>query len=146
MVPRSSDRISRVPPYLIRPIKLPIRGCHPLWLIFPDHSGHSHGSAGPRSLAATGGVSVDFLSSGYLDVSVPRVRFLNPMYSGKRYLVNPIIDCQRQTITKCQVGFPIRKSMDQSLFSAPHGLSQSITSFIASYCQGIHQTPLSRLI
>ena len=29
---------------------------------------------GPRSLATTSGVSVDFLSSGYLDVSVPRVR------------------------------------------------------------------------
>ena len=146
MVPRSSDRISRVPPYLIRPIKLPIRGCLPLWLCFPSHSGHSHGSAGPRSLAATRGVSVDFLSSGYLDVSVPRVCFLNPMYSGKRYLVNPIIDYQKVTITKFQVGFPIRKFMDQSLFSAPHDLSQSITSFIASCCQGIHQTPLSRLI
>ena len=146
MVPRSSDRISRVPPYLIRPIELPIRGCHPLWLCFPTHSGHSFGSAGPRSLAATGGVSVDFLSSGYLDVSVPRVRFLNPMYSGKRYLVMPIIDHPRVTITNIQVGFPIRKFMDQSLFSAPHDLSQSITSFIASYCQGIHQTPFSRLI
>ena len=146
MVPRSSDRISRVPPYLIRPIKLPIRGCHPLWLAFPGHSGHSHGSADPRSLATTRGVSVDFLSSGYLDVSVPRVRFLNPMYSGKRYLVNPIIDGHMATITKFQVGFPIRKFMDQSSFSAPHDLSQSITSFIASYCQGIHQTPLSRLI
>ena len=146
MVPRSSDRISRVPPYLIRPIELPIRGYHPLWLCFPTHSGHSHGSAGPRSLAATGGVSVDFLSSGYLDVSVSRVRFLNPMYSGKRYLVNPIIDRPKTTITKFQVGFPIRKFMDQSLFSAPHGLTQSITSFIASCCLGIHQTPLSRLI
>ena len=30
---------------------------------------------GPRSLATTNGVSVDVLSSGYLDVSVPRVRF-----------------------------------------------------------------------
>ena len=30
--------------------------------------------AGPRSLAATRGISVDFFSSGYLDVSVPRVR------------------------------------------------------------------------
>jgi hypothetical protein len=29
---------------------------------------------GPRSLATTSGVSVDVLSSGYLDVSVPRVR------------------------------------------------------------------------
>ena len=146
MVPRSSDRISRVPPYLIRPIKLPIRGCHPLWLCFPTHSGHSHGSAGPRSLATTRGVSVDFLSSGYLDVSVPRVRFLNPMYSGERYLVQPVIDYPKVTITNCQVGCPIRKFMDQSLFSAPHDLSQSITSFIASYCQGIHQTPFSRLI
>ena len=53
---------------------------------------------------------------------------------------------KRVTITNIQVGCPIQKSMDQSLFSAPHGLSQSITSFIASYCQGIHQTPFSRLI
>ena len=30
----------------------------------------------PRSLAATEGISVDFFSSGYLDVSVPQVRFL----------------------------------------------------------------------
>ena len=36
--------------------------------------------------------------------------------------------------------------MDQGLLPAPHGLSQVITSFIASCCQGIHQTPLSRLI
>ena len=69
-----------------------IRGCHPLWLAFPDHSNHNLGSAGPRSLAATRGVSIDFLSSGYLDVSVPRVCSSNPMYSGKKYLVNPIID------------------------------------------------------
>ncbi len=31
---------------------------------------------GPRSLATTNGVSVDVLSSGYLDVSVRRVRFV----------------------------------------------------------------------
>ena len=29
--------------------------------------------AGPRSLATTKGISVDFCSSGYLDVSVPQV-------------------------------------------------------------------------
>ena len=34
-----------------------------------------HRSAGPISLAATFGVSVDFLSCRYLDVSVPYVRF-----------------------------------------------------------------------
>ena len=32
--------------------------------------------AGPRSLAATKGISVDFCSSGYLDVSVLRVSFV----------------------------------------------------------------------
>ena len=36
---------------------------------------------GPRSLATTCGVSVDVLSYRYLDVSVPCVRFLHPMYS-----------------------------------------------------------------
>src|SRR3954462_1548326 len=41
---------------------------------------------GPRSLATTDGVSVDVLSSGYLDVSVPRVRLKPPMYSGVSYL------------------------------------------------------------
>jgi hypothetical protein len=44
------------------------------------------------------------------------------------------------------VGCPIRKSADQSLFAAPHGLSQRITSFIACACQGIHQMPLRHLI
>ena len=36
--------------------------------------------------------------------------------------------------------------MDQSLFAAPHGLSQRTTSFIASYRQGIHQMPFCHLI
>src|SRR5689334_18477278 len=45
-----------------------------------------------------------------------------------------------------KVGFPIRKSADQSFFAAPHGLSQRSTSFIASQRQGIHRTPLRHLI
>ena len=44
------------------------------------------------------------------------------------------------------VGCPIRTSMDQSPFAAPHGFSQRTTSFIASQRQGIHQMPLRRLI
>tara|TARA_B100002051_G_scaffold161587_1_gene152655 strand:+ start:62 stop:340 length:279 start_codon:yes stop_codon:yes gene_type:complete len=43
------------------------------------------------------------------------------------------------------VGFPIRKSPDQSLLAAPRSLSQRATSFIASQCQGIHQMLLSFL-
>ena len=53
---------------------------------------------------------------------------------------------ERLTIEDCQVGFPIRTSRDRRVLSPPPGLSQSATSFIASCCQGIHQTPLSRLI
>ena len=35
--------------------------------------------------------------------------------------------------------------MDQSLLAAPHGFSQRATSFIASWCQGIHRMPFSSL-
>src|SRR5690348_5149020 len=45
-----------------------------------------------------------------------------------------------------KVGFPIRKSTDQSFFAAPRGLSQRSTSFIASQRQGIHRMPLRHLI
>ena len=60
--------------------------------------------AGPISLAATFGISVDFFSSGYLDVSVHQVRFTVPM--------NSVQD------TSNEVGFPIRKSAGYSLFAS----------------------------
>ena len=60
-------------------IFLPVRGYHPLWPTFPGSFPFLISShwPGPRSLATTNGVSVDVLSSGYLDVSVPRVCFRN---------------------------------------------------------------------
>lgn len=48
--------------------------------------------------------------------------------------------------TTLVVGFPIRKSTDQRILASPRGLSQPITSFIASQCQGIHKMLLLRLI
>ena len=36
-----------------------------------------------------------------------------------------------------QVGFPIQRSPDQWIFAPPRSLSQLITSFIGSWCQGI---------
>ncbi len=128
MVPPCSDRISRVPPYS-RTCRTSTRtGLSPINARFPNLFRFLSAShwPGPRSLATTSGVSVDVLSSGYLDVSVPRVRPL----SGTPY----------------GVGCPIRKSPDQSLFAAPRRLSQRITSFIASCRQGIHQMPLRHLI
>jgi hypothetical protein len=42
------------------------------------------------------------------------------------------------------VGCPIRTSTDQRLLAAPRGFSQRATSFLASWCQGIHRMPFSR--
>jgi hypothetical protein len=84
----------------------------------------------PFSLATTQGVEVSFLSSGYLDVSVP----------------------QLASRTLCiQVRVPAHYHWWVSPFgnpgvkgrSAPNpGLSQPPTSFIGSWRQGIHRVPL----
>ena len=54
--------------------------------------------------------------------------------------------CASSEQQRSKVGFPIRKFTDQSLFAAPHDLSQRTTSFISSQRQGIHQIPLRHLI
>ncbi len=134
MVPPCSDRISRVPPYS-RTKRLSTRtGLSPTMACLSRQFrfltfGHW---PDPLSLATTSGVSVDVLSSGYLDVSVHRVCFAKL--------------CIHLTMAHSGPGFPIRKSTDQSLLATPHGLSQRATSFIASTRQGIHQMPFLRLI
>ena len=55
-----------------------IQGYHLLWPGFPSRSANNAAKeykAVPISFATTLGISVDFCSSGYLDVSVPRVCF-----------------------------------------------------------------------
>ena len=79
----------------------------------------------PISLAATLGISIDFSSSRYLDVSVPWVGSL----SGDGISLPP--------------GFPIQTSPDHRLLAAPRGFSQLATSFIAGSCLGIHPVHLS---
>ena len=84
MVPPCSDRISRVPPYSSLQLCITRTGLSPTAAQLSRRfrlSQLKHWPS-PRSLATTSGVSVDVLSSGYLDVSVPRVCFLTPMYSG----------------------------------------------------------------
>ena len=85
----------------------------------------------PRSLATTYGISFDVSSSPYLDVSVQAVP---PMYLFW-------ISVQRTQVWTW-VSFLIQKSPDQCLFAAPRSLSQLITSFIGSQCQGIRPAPL----
>ena len=93
-----------------------------MWLLQP-HPKRGVVWAIPRSLAATYGVSFDFLSYGYLDVSVPRVGFLF-----------------RMTLA-CRVS-PFGHPRFIACLPAHRGFSQAPTSFIASYCQGIHLMPL----
>ena len=49
-------------------------------------------------------------------------------------------------MTWLMLGFPIRKSPDQSLLTASRGLSQSSTSFIGNIRLGIHLVPLSTFL
>ena len=89
MVPPASHRISRVPRYsgFTRYLQLRLRGFHPLCPAFPDGSPHLFSLTVsstpvvflppvwplPFSLATTKRIEFSFFSSGYLDVSLPRV-------------------------------------------------------------------------
>ena len=97
--------------------------------------------AAPRSLAATKGISVDFFSSGYLDVSVLRVRFLNL--------------CIQLRITCKQVGFSHSEILGSKLvyqlaeayrrFPRPSSPSTAQASTICAYSLD-HITPNSLLL
>ena len=65
---------------------------------------------------------VDILSSGYLDVSVPRVNASQQVFN--------------------LLGCPIRTSTDHSSFATPRSFSQLTTSFVVSESLGIPRTPL----
>ena len=100
MVPPVSHEVSRVSRYsgtLLTGFGFHLRVSHPLWMAFPRHSiSLSSRCAGPqprrinplvwplpRSLATTCGISVDFSSSSYLDVSVqtvPHVHLFDSMH------------------------------------------------------------------
>ena len=146
MVPRSSDRISRVPPYLIRPSKLRVRGCHPYRPAFQlVPLTHQARLVRVRSPLLTEYRLISF-PTGTEMFQFPAFALLTLYIQVKSTCFIRLSTGSRQTITKCQVGFPIRTSRDQRVLSPPPGLTQSATSFIASCCQGIHQTPFSRLI
>ena len=81
--------------------------------------------APPRSLAATGGNRVYFL---FLRV----LRCFSPPRSPP---------CSAWMSGSLPTGCPIRKSADQGIFAPPRGLSQLVTSFVASESQGIPHAP-----
>ena len=101
MVPPVSHGVSRVPRYSgynLKRIAFRLRGSHPVSPAFPDRSAKFVSRDDrpqprrinpsvwplPRSLATTYGISVDFSSSPYLDVSVqavPRVHLFDSMHA-----------------------------------------------------------------
>ena len=131
MVPLYSSRISRVPLYSRVYLSITSTGLSPslvsISILFKFSQINYRPD--PFSLATTNGISIDFFSSGYLDVSVLQVVFLNL--------------CIQFKIPHKVVGFPIRKFTDQSLHTAPRNLSQYTTSFVVFQCQGIRHTPLN---
>ena len=146
MVLRSSDRISRVPPYLIRAILLRVRGYHPSC----PASQLVPLTITPRLVRVRSPLLTESLLMSFPPgtemFQFPGFAFLTLYIQVKNTCFTTLVTARKLSIIQCQVGCPIRKSMDQSLLPAPHSLSQVITSFIASYCPGIHQTPFSRLI
>ena len=103
MVPPASHRVSRVRRYSgtrLTKFGFRLRGSHPLWPAFPYRSANLFCRCVgpqprginpsvcplPRSLATTCGISVDFSSSPYLDVSVqavPRVRLFYSTHAAR---------------------------------------------------------------
>ena len=108
-----------------------IRGYHPLWLFFPEHS-FKH--------IKTFGL----------------IRFRSPLLTESlRFLFLRVLRCFSSpgsphcTMYSCRdiqalpcMSFLIRKSSDRRLLAPPRSLSQLTTSFIGSWRQGIHLTLL----
>lgn len=84
--------------------------------------------AAPGSLAATAGISVDFFSSSYLDVSVRPVRLA-------ALCIHAAIPVNRWVS-------PFGNLRINVYLPTPRSLSQAITSFIACDRQGIHPVHL----
>lgn len=130
MVPPCSDRISRVPPYSRIITHLRIRGYHPLWPDFPDRSAYLVMTTGLFRFRSP------LLAESLLMSFPPGTEmFQFPGFASRHYGF--------MSRYPKGVGFPIRTSTDQRLLAAPRGFSQRATSFIASWCQGIHRMPFS---
>ena len=148
MGPPASNRVTRVRSYSgatwLKSI-FHLQGFHLLRPAFPEPFGYIYlmhlcgpqprspkGTVWPlsRSLAATWEIDVSFSSWGYLDVSVHPVSSSHAMCS------------HAGTRTLLQVSSLIRKSAGQCLFAAHRSLSQLVTSFFGSQCQGIRLVPL----
>jgi hypothetical protein len=110
MVPPSSDRISRVPPYLSRAQfhtpSFHVRGYHPLRPHFPERSANSNAKS--RRL-------FPFRSPLLWESRLISVPLVTEMFQFSRFA--PSLLCIQSEVTSKRPGFPIRKSADQRPFA-----------------------------
>src|ERR1700682_3498495 len=110
MVPPSSDRISRVPPYLSRAQfhtqSFRVRGYHPLRPHFPERSANSRAKS--RRL-------FPFRSPLLWESRLISVPLVTEMFQFSRFA--PSLLCIQSEVTSKRPGFPIRKSADQRPFA-----------------------------
>jgi hypothetical protein len=108
-----------------------VRDCHPLRPAFPDRSARRKTTTGLLRFR-----SPLLAESRLMSVPPGTEMFQFPGFASSHYGF-------MQRYPK-GVGCPIRTSTDQRLLAAPRGFSQRATSFIASWCQGIHRMPFHR--
>ena len=133
-----------------------LRGFHPLWPTFPGSSARwefCNSPAGPWPSPAVSHYPVPATPTGLAQGRFRLFPFRSPLLRESRLLSFPPgtemfqFPGYRPTLTGGDhllrwPGFPIRASRDQRLLAPPPGLSQLATPFVASWCLGIHQTPL----
>ena len=142
MVPAASHGIPPVPRYSgyrLPSIRFRVRDSHPLRCAFPGHLPYRVfgflAALQPRSRLNVTGLGSSPFAHHYLGNHCYFL-FLRLLRCFSSAGSPPIRD------SPCGLGCPIRKSADDGLFAPPRGLSQLITSFVASESQGILHTPL----
>ena len=134
----SCSALLRMP---LRFVSLHVRDSHPLRSDFPDGSIHDTACDDavlqPRGCRNSRGLGFSPFARHYWGNHVCFL-FLRVLrcFSSPRWPPN-VIGCHPFRMTGC----PIRKSADQRSFAPPRGLSQLITSFVASESQGIRHAP-----
>ena len=136
MVPPSSSRISRVPPYFSN-------ACTSQLFMY-------------GAITRYGGTFQN-LPLKYIKITITGlIRVRSPLLGKSRLISFPAVTemfqfsafashdlcIQSWIIRSLVLGLPIQISSDQCLLPAPRGFSQAATSFFASYCQGIHHVRL----
>ena len=148
MGPANSLRISRVLRYSGADgviLKCRIRGCHPLWPIFPDRSTISYSTLGVGPITPTVPKHGWF---GLLRVRSPLLAesLLFSFPAGNEMFQFPAFASLSGCQAFCLTGCPIRRSGGLWLFAPYPGFSQLITSFFAPESLGIRHVPLFTIL